>query len=271
MYKKVYLEITNNCNLNCDFCTKNKRKSKFMDYHEFTFILEKLKPYTKYLYFHVLGEPLMHPNINEFIDIASSSFGVNITTNGYLINRIKDNKNIRQLNISLHSFNKKYSLSLDEYLENIFNTIETLKEYTYISLRIWNNSPLTKTLIEKINNRYKSNLDYQNIQNNTTITKNIFISTHDHFTWPNDTSIKNEFGTCYALKDHIAILVDGTIIPCCLDADGIINLGNIFVNSLEEIIKSSRYKKMYNNFKNNKKCEELCQKCNFVTKKTVEK
>ena len=30
MYKKVYIEITNNCNLNCDFCIKNQRKNKFM-------------------------------------------------------------------------------------------------------------------------------------------------------------------------------------------------------------------------------------------------
>lgn len=271
MYKKIYLEITNNCNLNCDFCTKNKRKSKFMSKSEFTFILEKIKPYTKYLYFHVLGEPLLHPNINEFIDEASKYYGVNITTNGYLINRIKDNKNIRQLNISLHSYNEKYHISLDDYLENIFTIIETLKEYTFVSLRIWNNSPLTECIVEKINERYKSNIDFKNIKNNTTIAKNIFISIHDHFTWPSDSSIKNEFGTCYALKDHIGILVDGSVIPCCLDADGIINLGNIFVSSLENIINSERYQNLYNNFKNNKKCEELCQRCNFINKKTVEK
>lgn len=264
MFKKIYLEITNNCNLNCDFCTKNKRKSKFMNNREFTFILEKIKPYTKYLYFHVLGEPLLHPNINEFIDEASKNFGVNITTNGYLINRIKDNKNIRQLNISLHSFNESYHISLDDYLNNIFTIIETLKEYTYISLRIWNNSPLTKDIVSAINKRYHSSINYQNIKNNTTITDNIFISTHDHFTWPNDSSKKCEFGTCYALKDHIAILVDGTIVPCCLDADGVVKLGNIFDSSLEDIIQSKRYQNMYCNFKNNKKYEELCQKCNFI-------
>lgn len=270
MYKKVYLEITNNCNLNCDFCTKNKRKSKFMNFNEFTFILERIKPYTNYLYFHVLGEPLMHPNINEFIDYASKNFKVNITTNGYLINRIKDNKNIRQLNISLHSYNESYQVSLDEYLNNIFDAIDILKEYTYISLRIWNNSPLTKILVAKINNKYQSKIDYQNIQNNTTIANNIFISTHDHFTWPNDAIKKVEYGTCYALRDHIGILVDGTVIPCCLDADGVINLGNIFNESLEDIINSKRYQNMYNNFKNNKRCEELCQKCNFIDKKTVD-
>ena len=106
-YKKVYIEITNNCNLNCSFCIHNKRTPKFMSMDEFKIILSKLKGYTKYLYFHILGEPLLHPYINEFINEASKDFYVNITTNGYLIKNIKDNKNIRQINISLHSNQNK--------------------------------------------------------------------------------------------------------------------------------------------------------------------
>jgi len=97
MYKKVYLEITNNCNLNCSFCIKNKRKPKYMSFDEFKIILEKLEKHTKFLYFHILGEPLLHPNINEYIDYASNKFNINITTNGYLIDRVKNNKNIRQI------------------------------------------------------------------------------------------------------------------------------------------------------------------------------
>ena len=116
MYKKIYLEITNNCNLKCDFCIKNTRSNKFMTTNEFNTILSKLKGHTNYLYFHVMGEPLLHPKINGFIDIASQDFKINVTTNGYLIDRIKNNKNIRQLNISLHSFNEKNSVSIEEYI-----------------------------------------------------------------------------------------------------------------------------------------------------------
>ncbi|HIS11510.1 MAG TPA: radical SAM protein, partial [Candidatus Onthocola stercoravium] len=68
--KKVYVEITNNCNLDCSFCIKNTRKSMFMSEDNFEVILNKLKNTTSYLYFHVMGEPLLHPLINEFIDIA---------------------------------------------------------------------------------------------------------------------------------------------------------------------------------------------------------
>ena len=137
-FKKVYVEITNKCNLSCDFCIKNKRLNKEITIDEFNTLLNKLKPYTKYLYFHVLGEPLMHKNINKLIDIASKHLFVNITTNGYLINRIKDNKNIRQVNISLHSYNDKYKITLDDYLNNIFDTIDNLiLNKTYVSLRLW--------------------------------------------------------------------------------------------------------------------------------------
>lgn len=267
MFKKVYIEITNNCNLKCDFCTLNKRDQKFMSEDEFTLVLKKLKKHTKYLYFHVLGEPLLHPRINEFIDMASHDFNVNITTNGYLIERIKNNKNIRQLNISLHSFNERYQTTLEDYLNIIFDAVDVLKENTFIQYRIWTKRKNTKEIIEHINKRYNSNIDYKNIKNNTTIINNVFISSHDEFNWPKlDNSIYNDEGTCYALKDHIGILVNGDIVPCCLDADGIIKLGNIFVNSIDTVINSNVFNNMLNGFKINKKCEELCKHCDFISK-----
>ena len=267
MYKKIYLEITNNCNLNCSFCIKNSRPNKFMSESEFKNILDKLKGYTKYLYFHLLGEPLLHPKINEFINIACNNFKINITTNGYLIDRIKYNKNIRQINISLHSYNESYGISLERYINNIFDTIEILKENTYISLRFWLKNKYTKDIINMINKKYKVNLDINNLKNNSTIVKNIFISINEEFIWPDlNNNYYSEEGTCYALKDHIGILVDGTIVPCCLDSKGIIKLGNIFNDSLKDIIKSDRYMRMLNGFKNNKKCELLCRKCKYLEK-----
>ena len=266
MYKKIYLEITNNCNLSCDFCIKNKRINKFMNENEFKTILNKLDTHTKYLYFHVLGEPLLHPKINEFINYASNKFKINITTNGYLIDKIKNNKNIRQLNISLHSFNNKYKTSLESYMNKIFECVDILKEYTYISYRFWLKSKDSKKILDMINKKYNVNLSIDNIKNNTTIDKNIFISINEEFIWPNlNNDHYEEYGTCYALKDHIGILVDGTIIPCCLDSLGVINLGNIFKDNLNDIINSKRYQNMLNGFKQNKKIEELCKTCKYYT------
>lgn len=267
MFKKIYLEITNNCNLNCSFCIKNSRPNKFMTENNFKIILNKLKGHTNYLYFHLLGEPLIHPKINEFINIASKNFKINITTNGYLIEKIKDNKNIRQINISLHSYNESYGISLEEYMNKIFDSIELLKENTYISLRFWLENKYNQNIINMINKKYDSNLDINNLENNSTIAKNIFISINKEFIWPDlNNNYYNEEGTCYALKDHIGILVDGTIVPCCLDSKGIINLGNIYEETIDDIINNKRYQNMLNGFKNNKKLELLCKKCKYLDK-----
>lgn len=269
-YKKVYIEITNSCNLSCPFCAKSKRKKEFITTDKFKVILDKLNGYTDYLYLHILGEPLLHPNINELIDLASNNYKVNITTNGYLINKIRNNKNIRQLNISLHSFSEKYNKTIDEYLDDIFESVDTLKMGTFISYRLWRESSYSKYIVDCINKKYNSNLDYNNIKNNTTIANNIFISIHEEFTWPaNENSVKSDKGTCYALKDHIGILVDGRVVPCCLDSEGNITLGNIYKDTIEDIIKSERYQSMLTGFQNNNKCEDLCKKCNFINKKQV--
>ena len=264
-FKKIYVEITNSCNLNCDFCIKNKRKIEFISIDKFKVLLNKVKNYTNYLYFHVLGEPLMHPNINELIDIASNDFKVNITTNGYLINKIKNNKNIRQLNISLHSYNNNH-IELNKYLDNIFDSVdELIKNDTYISLRLWVKNKYNKDIINYINKRYNVNIK-ENIDNYT-IKDKLFINNFHEFIWPDlNNNYYNEEGTCYALTDHIGILVDGTVIPCCLDTLGTINLGNIYKQSLQNILKQERVQDMLDNFKKHKKCEELCKHCHFIDK-----
>lgn len=258
MYKKVYIEITNTCNLKCFFCIQNDRTYKFMTKEEFQIILDKLKGVTKYLYFHVLGEPLNHPLINEFIDLASlNGFFVNITTNGYLINKIKDNKNIRQLNISLHSFDKENSKKLDKYLTDIFEVTDNLSKYTYINYRIWVGD--NKEIISALERKY--NIEITGSQK---LADNIFIDIDKPFIWPDlNNDLSDYSGSCYGLITHFGILVDGTVIPCCLDSKGTINLGNIFKDDLSNILNSKRSIDMINGFKCGRKVEKLCQHCGF--------
>jgi len=262
MYKKVYLEVTNNCNLDCEFCIKNNRMKKFITIDEYKTILEKLKNHTKYLYFHVSGEPLLHPNINELINIASNNFYINITTNGYLIRRIIDNKSIRQINISLHSYDDKYKISLEKYLGDLVEVIDNLHDNTYFSLRFWVNNKNNERIIDYLEKKYNKKIE---LKTGFEIIKNVFISINKEFVWPSlDNDYYNEYGTCYALKDHIGILVNGDVVPCCLDANGQIILGNIFTEEIEDIKNKERYKNMFLGFKNNYKCEKLCKKCNFL-------
>lgn len=262
--KKVYIEITNRCNLSCDFCIQNKRVIKEISVSEFQFVLEKLKPYTNYLYLHVLGEPLMHSKIHELIDLASKDFFVNITTNGYLIEKLENQKNIRQVNISLHSYSSKYYISLEDYLDKVFRVVDKLIErHTYVSLRLWVENYNSKKMIDYINQRYDCKIEFT--KNFFKIKSYLFIHKFHEFIWPDlENDYYQEEGSCYGLRDHFGILVDGTIVPCCLDTEGVIALGNIYKDDLESVLSSERCEKMRQGFSCNKKVEELCKHCSFL-------
>lgn len=263
LFKKIYIEITNTCNLNCTFCTKTIREKKTLSIDEFKIMLNKVKPYTKYLYFHVLGEPLIHPNINKLIDLAAKDFYVNITTNGYVINNIIDNKNVRQINISLHSFSTKYNKSLDEYLSDIFNYVNKRKPDTFINFRLWASTKYFNNFIEKLEKEFNTKINLN--EENNTLSDNVFLNFKKEFIWPQNNQIEsNKTGICYALSDHIAILSDGTITACCIDANGDLKFGNIFNDSLEDIINSQKFNEMKTDLKNGIRKSDLCKKCNFL-------
>lgn len=286
-FKKVYIEITNVCNLQCYFCPKTNRQQKFLGTSEFSYILDEIKEFTDYIYFHVKGEPLLHPDIGEFLDISyDKGFKVNITTNGTLLSRVKENlidkPALRQINISLHSFDGNNNTnSKEEYLNNIFEFIELAKEdkSLIIALRLWNltgdnlfNREVNrnKEILNRIETEFKLPFkieDVINPQRGIKIDDGIYLNQDSEFIWPD---LKNqEFGNkgyCYGLRDQIGILVDGTVIPCCLDGEGKISLGNIFKTRLSEIISGERSTRIYNGFSRRVVVEEMCRKCGFRTR-----
>lgn len=269
-YRKIYIEITNKCNLNCSFCSKVTRPLKTMSLKEFEIILKKIKDYTDYIYLHVKGEPLLNPNIIEMISLANTyNLKVNLTTNGTIFNKYAKElgkcSNLNKINFSLHSENKK-----ENYFEEIFNNIKYLSNKTTVIYRLWtlNNNELDEkstNIVEKIKEYYKlSPEDVAKIkhENNIKISSTIYVDKDNEFEWPVINNHKS-CGYCYALKTHIAILVDGTVVPCCLDSDGIINLGNIFEEDLETIIKKDRYQILKKSFQDRNPKEELCKSCTF--------
>ena len=268
-YKKIYIEITNNCNLKCSFCSEVKRKRRFMTPEEFENILIKIKDYTDYIYLHIKGEPLLHPNIIEFLRLADKyNLKVNLTTNGTLFSKVakelSECNSLRKINFSLHSEN-----SLDNYCEEIFKNVELLKDKIII-YRLWtlkNNQLDSKSqeIVDKIRKYYnlpQETVDKIYTSNNIKIKSTIYVDKDNEFSWPEVTTHKSS-GYCYALKTQIGILVDGTVVPCCLDSNGVVNLGNIFKESLEEIINSEKYISLKKSFQDRKPCEKLCQSCTF--------
>lgn len=269
MFNRIYLEITNACNMSCSFCIQNTRKTKIMTIDEFNIIINKIKHHTKNIYLHVLGEPTSHPNIIEFLNILNEhNINVNLTTNGTLLNNNLILPSLRKVSISLHSIEKGSINANKEYLEKVYNFVTTASKKNVIcELRLWNinsNDTYNKQIVTPLLEMFNINID--DIKRNK-IQENIYIGLSERFTWPD---LKNEYTNkevyCHGLKQQLAILVDGTVVPCCLDSKANINLGNIFNNTLEEILNTEKSINIINGFKNRKPVEELCMKCSYATK-----
>ena len=240
-FKKIYIEITNICNLNCPFCSKDNRKKQEMSLDDFEHILKQINDYTDYLYLHIKGEPLIHSKIEDILNLCFKyNKQVNITTNGTLLSKkYKLLDKIRQINISLHS------LSEDKLLDVLKCGDYLSSKGVQIVYRFWTNDNLLKKVLQYY--------DYKDeITNNFKLKNNIYLNRDKEFTWPN---LNNKFisrkGTCYGLKTHLGILVDGTVVPCCLDT-GVINLGNVLKEEFGDILNKERTKNIITNFNNNK-------------------
>ena len=273
-YKKVYIEITNSCNLNCSFCSPVKKEKRFMTEEEFEHVLEEVSKVTKVIYLHVKGEPLLHPKIIDFLKLAEKyNLKVNLTTNGTLfpklIEKLKDCKALHKINFSLHC-----EQNISNYEEEIFKNVQKLSPDTVIIYRLWtlqNNKLDEKStkIVEKLEKYYElspETVDKLKTENNVKISSTIYVDKDNEFKWPEITNHKS-CGYCHALKTQIAILADGTVVPCCLDSNGIINLGNIYKESIEEIQNKERYKKLKKSFQARKPEEKLCQSCTFKERK----
>lgn len=269
-FKKVYIELTNHCNLSCSFCSKDTRKKKFIKLTEFEHILKEIKPYTKTIYLHVKGEPLLHPELDTLLTLTDNdSFRVNITTNGTLLSHklemINKHPSVKKLNISLHAEYKDRNI-----IEEILETSTKLREDIIVIFRLWTlkgkelDKKSTDT-VERLKRRFDLSpeiVEKIKQEKNIKINARVFVDKEEEFTWPKKTSHKS-YGYCMALKTQIAILVDGTVVPCCLDSNGVINLGNIYKESFSSILSSPRLQTLRASFQERKPSEELCQSCTF--------
>lgn len=273
-FAKVYVEISNICNLTCSFCPGTTRTPKRMSREEFKIVLNKIKPYTDFICFHLLGEPLCHPDFEAFLKIAEEmKFMVKIVTNGTLLSKNKDvllnSKSHYRTFISLHSFEANdNSISFEKYLNDCFEYAKAAENKKVVILRLWNNGgkdSLNNEILAKLENYFPK--PWVEECNSIKIGNKIYIEYGDKFDWPTlESDDTNEKIFCYGLRTQIGILADGTVVPCCLDNNGTINLGNIFETDLDKIINSERAQNIYNGFSNRNACEELCKRCSYVRK-----
>ncbi len=271
MYNKVYVEITNICNMNCSFCHGHGRTPKRMTSEEFSFILDKLTEQTKYIYYHLMGEPLTHPELPDFIKLAGErGYKSIITTNGTLLKSRGEQilaAGLHKINISVHSFEDELGDGHSRYICELAEFAKKAAEAgTIVVFRLWNkgfdggkNDVTLGLLKEKINGDWAENTRGVRIRDR------IYLEWGDRFEWPDSNAeIKGERFFCYGLKDQFGILSDGTVVPCCLDSDGVINLGNIFHDDIEAVLSSERAKAIVEGFRQGEAAEDLCKRCGYA-------
>lgn len=273
-FRKVYVEISNICNLKCAFCPGTRRTKKAMTEEEFRALLPKLQPWTDYLYFHLMGEPLCHPLLFRFLDLAADAgFKVILTTNGTLLSKYADRlcnaRGLHKVNISLHAFEANdLDVSFEEYLAGCLRFGQQAEGKILVTYRLWNNGGADKRNTEILNmlHAYFPS-EWINERNGIRIGQRIFWEHGDKFDWPDLTApVQSDRVFCYGMRDHIGILCDGTVVPCCLDHEGDITLGNLFQETLDEILEKPRAKAIYDGFSNGKPSEELCRRCGYATR-----
>ena len=301
-FKKIYIEITNCCNRSCSFCPPTRRPSGFMTVPHFRHVLKEIRPWTDYIYLHVKGEPLLHPQLNQILAAASEEkIYVNLTTNGTLLARQQETLlryPIRQINISLHSFEGGGTDAFNDYIHSAVSFARTFSpKHGITAFRLWNFPPEKNPALsgaghssvradsadshrsgstgnDRILNILAKAFDFQGrlspelyTQNDARLAEKIFLSFDREFQWPSlDAPDLGVRGSCLGLKSHLAILWDGTVVPCCLDGDGILALGNIFRQPLEEILQSPKSRRIAEGFQKHTAAEALCRRCGYRTR-----
>ncbi|SHO46702.1 Radical SAM superfamily enzyme, MoaA/NifB/PqqE/SkfB family [Desulfopila aestuarii DSM 18488] len=284
-FKKIYIEITNTCNLCCNFCPGTHRPPELMDEERFQSIITAITPYTDYVFFHLMGEPLFHPGLPKFLEMShQAGLKVNITTNGTLLERVQavllQAPALRQVNISLSSFEANVmTRSLELYLTTVVEFVKKAARDSGIicSIRLWNIDSEHLKGSNRLNEQILRFLEacfgmtqgsLSMLLKNTSkvlVKERVYLNPAEKFEWPdlNKTDGSNKV-FCHGLRDQMGVLVDGTVVPCCLDCDGNIPLGNMLNTSLEDILHSERAVALFNGFSRRYATELLCQKCGYA-------
>ena len=271
MYSRAYVEITNICNMNCSFCHGHSRRKRRMTADEFSCILDQLQGYTNYIYYHLMGEPLAHPELQNFLRMASEKgFRSVITTNGTLLPKRGHEiitAGLHKVSISLHSFEESDEASYRCYLDGVADFADAAtKAGILVSFRLWNrgfdegrNDFALAYLRSRLEGPWETNTRGYRIRDK------LYLEWGDRFDWPDKNApIQGNEVICYGLRDQFGILCDGTVVPCCLDSEGTISLGNIFQQHIGNILSSPRATAMVKGFQCRTATEDLCRRCGFA-------
>lgn len=271
MYAKVYVEITNICNMACSFCHGHSRPPRRMSLAEFSRVLDQLEGQTRYVYYHLMGEPLIHPELPEFLKTAKArGFKSVITTNGTLLEKRGDEiiaAGVHKVSISLHSFEGQDGAVFEQYMRGVTDFAEKASGAGIIVvLRLWNrgfDGGRNDGIYDYLRNRFDG--EWAENTRGVRIHDKLHLEWGDRFEWPDrEAPVRGDEVFCYGLRDHFGILCDGTVVPCCMDSNGVIGLGSVFDDALTDILSSPRAKTMVEGFECRTASEDLCRRCGYA-------
>lgn len=272
MYSRVYVEITNICNMSCSFCHGHSREPRRMTADEFDRVLTELCGQTKYIYYHLMGEPLTHPELPLFLSMARErGFKSVITTNGTLLKKRGAeliSAGVHKVSISLHSFEEGSDSEYSGYMSEVCDFADIASGCGVIVVfRLWNrgfDGGRNESAYGYLRSRFKD-CEWAENTRGVRIRDKLHLEWGERFIWPDCTApVQSDTVYCYGLKDHFGILCDGSVVPCCMDSDGVITLGNIFHENISGILDSPRARAIVKSFEERVACEELCRRCAYA-------
>ena len=294
--ESVYIEITDACNLQCGFCpcgTRNRGESASQIPRTFmpTELFEKCiagaqEIGAKNVFFHVLGEPTLHPGFAHYLKkLEQTPLKLTLTTNGTTISRtgrhILNCHAVRQVNFSTHAYAELDHDTAENHLRDVLDFCRmalATRPDMYINLRLWNIGDATagdwnRYILDRIRDTFGVDVQPGNFcsrHKSFPVTGRLYIHEDSRFEWPGTNKAREQngagkypAGTCHALETHAAILHNGRVVACCLDHSGQITLGSITDQGLAEILGSSAARNIREGFEKHELRHPFCQKCSY--------
>lgn len=282
-YRHAYLELTNCCNFNCSFCPPVTRPRQFVETKHAIRWIDQIAELSDGIYWHVQGEPLLHPDFTFLAHHAASrGLQVKLTTNGSKICEFSEqllSGDFTQINFSMQALGELTPENRQRIEQDIFHFTEqalTQRPELFINYRWWQNAKPDVSRAARYFNLPPDEWRAPSGRHSKKISGRLYASYASCFEWPdgtdfheqsgNDSTPGPKQGSCRGLIDQFAILCDGRVTACCLDASGALTLGSAHTSTIRELLESQKATWLAEGFRRREMRHPVCQKCGFATR-----